>query len=279
MVSPSEGRDSKSTGTNDCDDDSPERGMMDQEEARKSNRRSNQRRHTHNSREKLNVKFKELSRFVAPNVSQSGSPSSNKTHKSKIISDAIQMYNNLVKKREALETELAFSSLEKLEEWITKTVEKKQEDLNEILEDIVRVFCVKQEWILGEVWAPEMAVDKVVLKRAKSVKNPCCERDETLFIEELSDLNDPTIFPAGETARHSGINTACSIPVKSEICNPPILAVVMFYSGEALPFDAAKLSLAEDVLKSVVNCYETRKMFAQSNIAEQTQQQQDNANP
>uniref|UniRef100_A0A7S3EJQ1 BHLH domain-containing protein n=1 Tax=Rhodosorus marinus TaxID=101924 RepID=A0A7S3EJQ1_9RHOD len=275
MVSPSGGRDSKSTGTNAADEDSPEKGTMDQEEAQKSARRSNQRRHTHNSREKLNVKFKELSRFVAPNVSQSGSSSSTKTHKSKIISDAIQMYNNLVKKREALETELVFSSLEKLEEWLTKIVEKKREDLYEILEDIVRVFCVKQEWILGEVWAPEMTDEKVVLKRVKCVKNPCCDRDETLFIEEfidhgnvhqyepptgpqgrafqtlrpewLSDLNDPTIFPAGETARESGITTACSLPVKSEICNPPILAVVMFYSREAMPFDSAKLSLAGEI--------------------------------
>uniref|UniRef100_A0A7S3EL64 Uncharacterized protein n=1 Tax=Rhodosorus marinus TaxID=101924 RepID=A0A7S3EL64_9RHOD len=66
----------------------------------------------------------------------------------------------------------------------SQIVEKKREDLYEILEDIVRVFCVKQEWILGEVWAPEMTDEKVVLKRVKCVKNPCCDRDETLFIEE-----------------------------------------------------------------------------------------------
>mmetsp|Transcript_41662 Transcript_41662/g.163597 ORF Transcript_41662/g.163597 Transcript_41662/m.163597 type:complete len:102 (+) Transcript_41662:912-1217(+) len=97
--------------------------------------------------------------------------------------------------------------------------------------------------------------------------------------KRLSDLNDPTIFPAGETARESGITTACSLPVKSEICNPPILAVVMFYSREAMPFDSAKLSLAEEVFKSAVSCYETRHMFAQSNMAEQTQPQEDNTNP
>lgn len=51
---------------------------------------------------------------------QSSSSTSAKAHKSKIIGDAIQMYTRLMKQKEVLEAEIAFSSAEKLNEWVNK---------------------------------------------------------------------------------------------------------------------------------------------------------------
>eukprot|EP00188_Purpureofilum_apyrenoidigerum_P000749 Plantae.Rhodophyta-Purpureofilum_apyrenoidigerum.ctg13599.p1 GENE.Plantae.Rhodophyta-Purpureofilum_apyrenoidigerum.ctg13599~~Plantae.Rhodophyta-Purpureofilum_apyrenoidigerum.ctg13599.p1 ORF type:complete len:306 (+),score=62.26 Plantae.Rhodophyta-Purpureofilum_apyrenoidigerum.ctg13599:235-1152(+) len=250
-----------------------------EEEEKKSTRRSNQRRHTHNSRAKLNMKFEELNNFIAPNMPQSSTSSSAKTHKSKIISDAIQMYNSLMKKKETLGAEITFSSQEKLEEWIEQVVEKNASNLNSILAEVVRLLAIKQEWAYAEVWVPEEVNGAVHLVLVHHLINPTSDNDtqeqmrrfhsqssyiqyrppegaqgrayQTTRIEWLSDLTDATVFPAADAAAETGLQTACSIPLKKDL-DSYIAAVLMFYSCEWLQFDAGKITLIEDVLKSIL---------------------------
>eukprot|EP00190_Bangiopsis_sp_CCMP1999_P000384 CAMPEP_0198734162 /NCGR_PEP_ID=MMETSP1475-20131203/50797_1 /TAXON_ID= ORGANISM="Unidentified sp., Strain CCMP1999" /NCGR_SAMPLE_ID=MMETSP1475 /ASSEMBLY_ACC=CAM_ASM_001111 /LENGTH=302 /DNA_ID=CAMNT_0044497579 /DNA_START=100 /DNA_END=1008 /DNA_ORIENTATION=+ len=263
-----------------------------EEEDKKSMRRSNQRRHTHNSRAKLNLKFEELSRFIAPNMPESSASSSAKANKSKIISDAIQMYNSLVKKKETLEAEITFSSKEKLEEWIAKVVDRNTRDYVAVLAEVVRLFTIKQEWVYAEIWSPEEIDRSVRLVLVHHLISPTLDNEtqkqmqrfyshsadthyvppngaqgrayQTMRIEWLSDLNDAAIFPAADVAAEAGLQTACSIPVKSKQ-HSDVAAVIMFYSCEWLQFDATKITLIEDVLKAILTRFESQR----SPLAEQ----------
>ncbi|KAJ8903037.1 hypothetical protein NDN08_006352 [Rhodosorus marinus] len=260
-------------------------GVLEEEEggggggeanASATSKKEHQRRHTQNSRAKLNSKFDELLALIQPlyNVDRRHTP-----HRSEVLDYAIHAYNDLTERKIFLETEIALSSEKSLNTYLKSFVESNM-DITSVLEFYVSMICAKKQWRYGEVWRPNgssglltltgSAIHRTVmgeelervrrfLAESRSLEiRPPEDLIGRVFVtqrtEWMNDLEDAEVFVRAQSAKNASLKSVFALPICDR--NNNILAVTTFFSQEVREYDSTTVSLSSELGESVVHAFD-----------------------